>query len=96
MKKVLIIGDLAIPTIENVEIQKVDPVDGMTAFLSEDWDVIIGYAEAEWDEKLILLKDIQRSLQPNQKVFRSGFMTGGNIPLLQLPYSIEEFKQCLE
>ncbi len=100
MKKVLVIGSIPVPVIENLQVKKVDHKDGLVNFLSDNWDVVICVAELEdYKEEegwFALLTDIQKSAEPGQKIFRAGFLVGGKIPLLRLPFTVEEFKKCCE
>ena len=98
MKKVLVIGKFLVPKIENVEIKQVSREDGLVTFLSEDWDIVLVESETKEarPKEFSVLEDIKKSSNIGQKIFRVGFLVGGGIPLLRLPFTVEEFKKCLE
>lgn len=83
--------------LEGIEIVKVNYEEGLSTFLSDNFDVVIceaefkGYHPGEFN----LLNDIKRSVSGEQKIFRAGFLEGGDIPLLRCPFTPEEFKKCI-
>lgn len=98
MKVLVISKGRPIVNPEDHEVVHVEPCDGLVSFAVENPDVIFCYAECGVGdtEETILLQDLRNSISPNQRLVRVGFTTGGHDKLLRLPFSREEFLDCLQ
>lgn len=101
MKVLVIDSSIKIPS-EGHEIVTVSHDQGLVAFLTEQPDIVFCYAEhfgqdrSQEDKRDLVLRDIRNSLSSTQKLVRIGFTTGGPDQLLRLPFSLEEFRDCLQ
>ncbi len=101
MKILVIDSSIRIPETEHKTIS-VSHTDGLLSFLIEQPDIVFCYAEyfgevvPEKDKPEAVLYDIRNSLSSSQRLIRLGFTTGGPDQFLRLPFSIEEFKACLQ
>jgi hypothetical protein len=99
--KILVIDlSIKVPS-EGHEIINVSHDQGLVTFLTEQPDIVFCYAEhfgqdrSREDKRELVLCDIRNSLSSTQKLVRMGFTTGGPDQLLRLPFSLEEFRDCL-
>lgn len=95
---------------KNLFFKGVDHETGLVEFLSDDWDIIFCIAEPKaivskvsgsiWRKGYSVFKDIERSKQNNQKLYRLGFVgkveEEGDTPFIEMPFTFEKLIECCE
>lgn len=95
-------------TSEEILCNIVSHEDALVEFLSEDYDVIFCITEPKpviekvgkfWKDAHSVFKDVEKSKQDNQKLFRLGFVSetaakdDGNTPFIELPVFPEDLRK---